>query len=44
VLFELPAFVGNIVSTTAGTVDDATGTVTLQPSVTTVTVHLAHAV
>jgi hypothetical protein len=44
VLFELPAFVHNIASTTAGTVDDETGTVTLLPSVTTVTVHLAHAV
>ena len=44
VLFELPAFVGNIAATSAGTVDDQSGTVTLAPSVTTVTVTLAHPV
>ena len=29
VLFQLPAFVGNIAHASAGTVDEATGTVTL---------------
>jgi hypothetical protein len=43
VLFQLPAFVGNIASATAGTVDEATGTVTLAPAVKTVTVLLKHA-
>jgi hypothetical protein len=43
VLFQLPAFVGNIASATTGTVDEATGTVTLAPAVKTVTVHLKHA-
>jgi hypothetical protein len=43
VLFQLPAFVRNIASATAGTVDEATGTVTLAPAVKTVTVQLKHA-
>jgi hypothetical protein len=43
VLFQLPAFVGNITSASAGTVSEGTGTVTLAPSVRTVTVHLKHA-
>jgi hypothetical protein len=43
VLFQLPAFVGNIASATAGTVDQATGTVTLTPAQRTVTVQLKHA-
>jgi hypothetical protein len=42
VLFQLPAFVGNIASASAGTVDEATGTVTLAPTVRTVTVTLKH--
>ena len=42
VLFELPAFVNNIAGANAGTVDDQTGTVTLAPTVKTVTVDLAH--
>jgi hypothetical protein len=42
VLFQLPAFVGNIASATAGTVDQATGTVTLTPTQRTVTVQLKH--
>ena len=32
VLFQLPSFVGNIATTSAGTVDQATGTVTLAPA------------
>jgi hypothetical protein len=43
VLFQLPAFVNNIASTSAGTVSEASGTVTLSPSVGAVTVHLRHA-
>ena len=42
VLFELPAFVGNIARACAGTVDNKTGTVTLAPTVRSVTVHLSH--
>ncbi len=42
VLFQLPAFVGNIASTSAGTVSENTGTVTLAPAVRTVTVQLRH--
>jgi hypothetical protein len=42
VLFQLPAFVGNIASTSAGTVSEPTGTVTLAPAVRTVTVQLRH--
>ena len=42
-LFQLPAFVGNIAGTSAGTIDQKTGTVTLSPTVSTVTVQLAHA-
>ena len=41
VLFELPAFVGNIAHASAGTVDDKTGTVTLSPAVRSVTVQLS---
>jgi hypothetical protein len=44
VLFELPAFVNNITSSSAGTVDATSGTVTLTPSVTSVTVELKHSV
>ncbi len=40
VLFELPAFVNAVASTSAGTVDEADGTVTLPPGTATVTVHL----
>jgi len=40
VLFQLPSFVNNIASSTAGTVDAATGTVRLSPNESTVTVHL----
>ena len=42
VLFQLPAFVGNIAHASAGTVDEKTGTVTLAATVRTVTVQLAH--
>ncbi len=42
VLFQLPAFAGNIAGSSAGTVDEKTGTVTLAPTVRTVTVQLAH--
>ena len=42
VLFQLPAFVGNIAGTSAGTVSESTGTVTLAPAVRTVTVRLRH--
>ncbi len=40
VLFQLPAFVHNIAHASAGTVDEGTGTVTLNPSVRSVTVTL----
>jgi len=40
VRFELPSFVENIASSTAGTIDQATGTVTLVPGTTKVTVRL----
>jgi hypothetical protein len=43
VLFQLPAFVGNIASASAGVVSESTGTITLGPTVHTVTVHLDHA-
>jgi hypothetical protein len=42
VLFQLPAFVGNIASASAGVTDEQTGTVTLAPTVRTVTVQLKH--
>ena len=42
VLFQLPAFVGNIAHASAGTVDEKTGTVTLATAVRTVTVQLTH--
>jgi hypothetical protein len=42
VLFQLPAFVGNIARASAGTVDNKTGTVTLAPAVRSVTVQLSH--
>jgi hypothetical protein len=42
VLFQLPAFVGNIAHASAGTVDSKTGTVTLAPTVRSVTVQLSH--
>ncbi len=41
VLFQLPAFVGNIAHASAGTVDNKTGTVTLAPAVRSVTVQLS---
>jgi hypothetical protein len=41
VLFQLPAFVGNIAHTSAGTVDNKTGTVTLAPTVRSVIVRLS---
>ncbi|HTT00321.1 MAG TPA: hypothetical protein VMI33_27285 [Streptosporangiaceae bacterium] len=43
VLFQLPAFVGNIASSSAGVVSESTGTVTLAPTVPIVTVQLKHA-
>ena len=43
VLFELPSFVHNIAMTSAGTRDEATGTVTLPATVRHVTVTLRHA-
>jgi hypothetical protein len=43
VLFQLPAFVGNIAGASAGTVNESTGTVTLPPTDRTVTVQLTHA-
>jgi hypothetical protein len=43
VLFQLPAFVGNVARTSAGAVDERTGTVTLPPAVRSVTVQLTHA-
>ena len=42
VLFELPAFVGDIASASAGTVDDQAGTVTLPAGTRSVTVELGH--
>jgi hypothetical protein len=42
VLFQLPAFVGNITHASAGTVDSKTGTVTLAATVRSVTVQLSH--
>jgi hypothetical protein len=42
VLFQLPAFVGNIAHASVGTVDEKTGTVTLATTVRTVTVQLTH--
>jgi hypothetical protein len=44
VLFQLPAFVGNIASASNGTVDEATGTVTVAATTRTVTVTLRAAV
>ncbi|WP_214104162.1 hypothetical protein [Acrocarpospora catenulata] len=41
--FSLPAFIGNIASATAGTIDNTSGTVTLAPGTTSVTVTLATA-
>jgi hypothetical protein len=43
VLFQLPAFVDNIAHASAGTADDTTGTVTLPPTVRSVTVRLTRA-
>jgi hypothetical protein len=42
VLFQLPAFVGNIARTSAGVIDEKAGTVTLAPRIRTVTVQLTH--
>ncbi len=42
VLFQLPAFAGNIAGTSAGTISESTGTVTLPPTIRTVTVQLRH--
>jgi hypothetical protein len=44
ILFQLPAFVDNITGSSTGTVDRKTGTVTLPPHTTHVTVTLARAV
>lgn len=44
VLFQLPAFVNNLRSASAGAIDPATGTVYLSASTRTVTVHLSHRV
>lgn len=41
--FELPAFVSNIASTSAGTVDNGAGAVTIPARTRSVTVTLAHA-
>ena len=38
--FQLPSFIANIASASTGTVDEATGTVTLPPTVRHVTVTL----
>jgi hypothetical protein len=43
VLFQLPAFVGNIAHASAGTVNDRTGTVSLPAAVRSVTVQLSRA-
>jgi len=43
VLFQLPSFVDDIAATTSGTVDQGTGTVTLAPGTSTVTVELGAA-
>jgi hypothetical protein len=40
VLFQLPAFLRNVAGTSAGAVDQATGTVSLRPGTTRVTVEL----
>jgi hypothetical protein len=42
VLFQLPAFVGNIAHASAGVINDKTGTVTVAPTTHTVTVQLDH--
>jgi len=42
VLFQLPAFVGNLARSSAGAIDPATGTVTLSASTRHVTVQLRH--
>ena len=42
VLFQLPSFISNIAATSAGTVDQATGTVTVSPRIRRVTVTLRH--
>ncbi len=44
VLFQLPAFVGNLARSTQGSIDATTGTVTLPATARSVTVTLAHAV
>jgi hypothetical protein len=44
ILFQLPAFVNNIASSSAGTINRATGTVTLSTSTRTVTVTMRHGV
>jgi hypothetical protein len=42
VLFQLPAFVGNLAHSSAGAIDPATGTVTLSASTRSVTVQMQH--
>jgi hypothetical protein len=42
VLFQLPAFVGNLAGSSAGAIDPATGTVTLSASTHSVRVQLKH--
>ena len=44
ILFQLPAFVNNIARSTAGAINRATGTVTLSPFTSTVTVTMRHGV
>jgi len=41
-LFQIPAFVNNIASSTAGTINETTGTVTLPATARTVTVTMTH--
>jgi hypothetical protein len=43
VIFELPAFVNNIARTSAGTVDEGAGAVTVPAGTHTLTVVLSHA-
>jgi hypothetical protein len=43
VLFELPAFLHNLATASAGRIDQATGTVTLAPGTRSVTVELRRA-
>jgi hypothetical protein len=42
ILFQLPSFIENIAATSAGSVDEASGTVTMKPDIRRVTVTLRH--